>query len=196
MYYAIGLPTFLLTLVIIIRQMCGLGDYEIFPESNHYILSVLIAAFAIYPLIMLPKYFANFLDMATSYFILPEQLHQILGYRTGYDVPGLRHATFMFMPQAYLDYRNPMSSSAIVLVKAFNSDESSRKFYRLRYQLQVLDKLAMHWFYFGFTAIFLHMISYLIETSGITKAVFHLSVLGVPAVRYLGKSNLLIISLP
>ena len=189
MYYAIGLPTFLLTLVIIVRRICGLGDYEIFPESDHIILGVLIVGFAIIPLIMLPKYVGNFLDMVTNYFILPERLHEILGYRIGYDVPGVHHATFMFLPQAYQNYRNPRSSSADALVKAFNSDESSRKFYRLRFQLQVLNKLAMHWFYFVFSAVFLHMICLLIEMSGITKAVFYLYILEVPAVRYVGKCN-------
>ena len=116
MYYAIGLPTFLLTLVIIIRRICGLEDYEIFPDSDHIILGVLIVGFAIVPLIMLPKFVGNFLDMVTKYFILPERLHEILGYRTGYEVPGVYHATFMFLPQAYQNYRNLISSSAIVLV--------------------------------------------------------------------------------
>ena len=187
MYYTTGLPTFLLILVIVVRQVCGLDAYETFPEANEYILGFLIICLAITPLIILPKYVGNCLDCLTKQFILQEELHQILGYRSGYEVPGVNHATFMFLPQSYSNYRSPRSSLALVLIKAFNSDPSSRKFYRLRFQLQVLNKLSMHFFYFVFSASCLHSISFLIETSGITKAVFHLSVLQVPVVRSLGK---------
>ena len=186
MYYTGAFATFLLTLVIVIRKMSGLGDYDLFPKSNEIIMGFLIVCFCIIPTTLLPKIMARFVDRLTKYFILQEEMHQLLGYRSGYKIPGLHHASYMFLPQSYANYRNPKSSLAIMLTDAFTNQDFSRRFYRLKYQLQIWNKIFMHLFYFVSSATFLHLWGYLLEEGGVTKSVFHLRVMQVPLLRSLG----------
>jgi hypothetical protein len=187
MYYTGAFSTFLLGLVIVVRKLSGLGDYEIFPESNEIILGILIVGISIIPTTLLPKIMARFVDRFTNYFIFQEETHQLLGYRSGYKVPGIHHASYMFLPQSYSNYRNPKSSRAIMLRDAFTNQPISRRFYRVKYQLQIWNKIFMHLFYFVSSAIFLHLLSYLLKESGVTKVAFHLWFLQVPLVRVLGR---------
>ena len=174
-------------LVIVIRHTCGLQEYEVFPESNEVMLCFLIILFVITPLVILPKGVAYCVDHLTNRYIMRKDLHQLLGIQSGYEVPGIKHGSCMFLPQSFCDYRNPNSSLAIVMQNSFNSHDSSRHFYRLRFKVHTWNKIFMHFFYLSFSGVCLHLLAILFEHSGITKVVFHLWVLQVPVVTILGK---------
>ena len=67
MYYSLGLPNFIMMLIVIIRRVCGYSDEDKFiplPESNDFIMEVMIIAFALVPLVLLPNGLANLLHNA------------------------------------------------------------------------------------------------------------------------------------
>jgi len=173
-------------LVVIIRRVCGFNDDDKFiplPDSNEYIMGVMIIAFALVPLVLLPRKLAYLLDLMTSSFIMKENIQRSAGIKSGYDVPGLHHGLFMFLPQAYFNYRDPCA----VHIKCFNRNPLSRKFYRLRFKLHLWNKTFIHFASLLFGAISLHALDYLVEESALLESGTRFMVLQVPIVKRAGK---------
>ena len=185
-YYSTGFATFIMILLIVIRDVCGMQDYEVLPESNEYMIWLLIILFVIAPLILLPRWVGYYIKHLTNKFIMRTHLHQRLGIQSGYEVPGIKHGTYMFLPQSFSDYKDPNSSLAIVDQNGFNSQDSSRNFYRLRFKMHIWHKIVMHFFYLTFSGVCLHSLDILVAHSGLIKVAYPLWVLEVPLIRTLG----------
>ena len=190
MYYSLGLPNFIMILIVIIRRVCGYNDDDHFialPDSNEFILKVLIIVFALLPLIFLPKALAYLLHSKTKSFIMNEKIHRSAGIQSGYDVPGLNHGLFMFLPQSYFNYRDPRA----VHIYCFNRNPLSRKFYRLRFKLHLWNKTFVHFSSLLFGATALHALDYLTIKSAVFEAGSRFMVLRVPIVKLAGSYYLL-----
>ena len=186
MYYSMGLPNFIMMLIVIIRRVCGYSDEDKFiplPESNEFILEVLIIAFALVPLVLLPNGLAYFLHNKTNSFIMQEKVQRSAGIQSGYDVPGHRMGLYMFLPQSYFDYRDPSA----VHIKCFNQNPLSRKFYRLRFKLHLWNKTFVHFSSLALGAVCLHSLDYLIEKSSLFEPGTRFMFLRVPIVKRAGK---------
>ena len=186
MYYSLGLPNFIMMLIVIIRRVCGYSDEDKFiplPESNDFIMEVMIIAFALGPLVLLPNGLAYFLHNKTSSFIMQEKDQRSAGVQSGYDVPGHRQGLYMFLPQSYFDYRDPSA----VLIKCFTRNPLSRKFYRLRFKLHLWNKTFVHFASLAFGAVCLHTLDYLIQKSSLFEPGTRFMVLRVPIVKRAGK---------
>ena len=187
MYYSLGLPNFIMILIVIIRRVCGFNDEDKFislPDSNEFIMEIMIIAFALLPLIFLPKALAYLLHIKTNSFIMNEKIHRSAGIQSGYDVPGLHHGLFMFLPQSYFDYRDPRT----VYINSFNRNPLSRKFYRLRFKLHLWNKTFVHFSSLLFGATSLHALDYLTTKSALFEAGSRFMVLRVPIVKVAGKN--------
>ena len=188
MYYSLGLPNFIMMLIVIIRRVCGYSDEDKFiplPESNDFIMEVMIIAFALVPLVLLPNGLAYLLHSKTSSFIMQEKVQRSAGIQSGYDVPGHSQGLCMFLPQSYFDYRDPSA----VHIKCFTRNSLSRKFYRLRFKLHLWNKTFVHLASLAFGAVCLHTLDYLIEKSSLFEPGTRFMVLRVPIMKQAGKHN-------
>ena len=188
-FFALGFPFFTNFVLIIIRYLVNIDQYDNMPASHQLMIVSLVIVIVLLPLRLLPTVFAKILQHLTDTWVL-HKTHQInLRNRSGYDVPGIETALFMFLPSANNTHGHIFSkgSTANPGFFYFSKDPLSKKLYRLRFELQLFHKLTMHLFYLIGTFIFLNTIDILLLEGMVVDASYWFEVLNTKYVMALGK---------
>lgn len=187
-YFALGLPLFINILMIIIRLIVNFDEHGDMPPSDSTVIVFMVLVVVIVPLKLIPIKFAKTLNRITNDWILnvPKHLHE--KNRSGYDVPGMKKALFMFLPSASNnhDHINKKNSSGAGFFY-FSKDPLSRRLYRLRFECHLFCKVAMHTLYLALVVLMVNTIHITMEYSTLVASCYWLQILTSSSINALGK---------
>ena len=149
----------------------------------------LIIITVLLPLKLIPTVFANTLQRLTDSWVLHKTNHMNLRNRSGYNVPGIEMALFMFLPSASNTHEHIPSRGFTVNPGFFyfSKDPLSKKLYRLRFELQLFHKITMHLFYLIVTFVFTNTIDILLLEGMVVGSSYWVEVLDTKYVMGQGK---------
>ena len=146
----------------------------------------------IVPLKLIPIKFAKTLDKITNDWImnLPKHLHA--RNTSGYDVPGMKKALFMFLPSSSNSHGHiHKKSSSGAGFFYFSKDPLSRKLYQLRFECHLFCKVAMHSLYFALVVAMVNTIHITMEYSTLVASSYWLQILTSSSIHALGEAPFL-----
>ena len=194
-YHALGLPFLTNCLIIVIRYIVGFDQYGNMPNSAPFIIVILVFVTVLMPLKFVPVLTAQIINHFTEEMVLHKTLHVNVRNRSGYDVPGIHTALYMFLPSASNNYKHICSrgSTPNPGFYYFSKDPISRKLFRLRFEVQIFCKFAMHLFYLTTAFIEINLMHILLRESTAVTNSFWLQILNVPVVELLGKIHEIVV---
>eukprot|EP00092_Neocalanus_flemingeri_P011540 GFUD01012436.1.p1 GENE.GFUD01012436.1~~GFUD01012436.1.p1 ORF type:complete len:649 (-),score=97.52 GFUD01012436.1:25-1743(-) len=184
-YYSLGLPFLTNFLIVIIRYIVGFDQYDTMPSSADFIIIILVFVTVLMPLKFIPVLIAKLINHFTEEMILHKTVHMNMRNRSGYDVPGLHTALFMFLPSA-TNHHGHINKRGLTLSPGFyyfSKDPISRELFRLRFELQIFCKFAMHLFYLTASFVLVNMMHIILRQSTAVTNTFWLQILNVPVVE-------------
>ena len=191
-FFAVGIVFTVNVLIIIIRYIVIFDTYGNMPPSEEVMVVILVFLVVLTPLKLIPSLFARLIKRFTDDWILHETEHMNLRNRSGYDVPGIKIAQFMFLPSAHNSHRHitDKGSTHSPGFFYFSKDPLSKKLYRLRFELHLYHMVTMHLFYLIFTFVLINLLDIVFYESTIGYEGSWLSQLRLREARLLGRSLL------
>ena len=191
-FFAVGIVFTVNILIIIIRYIVIFDHYGNMPPSDEVMVVILVFLVVLTPLKLIPSMFARLIKRFTDKWILHETEHMNQRNRSGYDVPGIKIAQFMFLPSAHNSHSHiaDKGSTHSPGFFYFSKDPLSKKLYRLRFELHLYHMVIMHMFYFISTFVLVNLLDIVFYESTIGYEGSWLRLLQLREACLLGRSML------
>ena len=169
-FFSIGLPFFTSILLVIIRYIANLDNYDSMVDTHEVMTVILVFIVVLMPLKSIPKGFAILVEHITDKWILHHTYHLNQGNRSGYEMPGINEALFMFLPSAKNKYSqiNDRESTGCRSYNGFHyfsKDPLSKQLYHLKFEMHIFRKVIMHMFYLTASFILLNSMHLILKES-------------------------------
>ena len=193
-FYVVGVPYFTNILIIIMRFIVNFDEYDSLPDTPPFMVNILILLVVLLPLKFFSIMFARWVQHLTENWILHKShLHHInKRNRSGYDMPGINIAlfVFMFLPSANNTHKHIGSrgSTDHAGFFYFSKDPLSKKLYRLRFEVHIFCKVTMHMFYVTTSFVLINTFHIVMTESTVNSSTYWLMFLEDKWVTWLGRS--------
>ena len=164
-FYIIAFPYFTGILLVIIRNIARFDEYDPIPKPTDSMTILLYLFVVLIPLKFIPNVFDSLIKMFTDRWILHKPHHLNNKNRSGYDTSGAVHS--MFLPSASNNYDHVGDEEATVNpgFSYFSRDPTSKRLYRLKFEIHIFHKVIMHTLYLISTFCLLNTIHLVFKES-------------------------------
>jgi hypothetical protein len=146
-FYIIGLPYLTCILLVVMRYVAHFDEYDPLVEPTKEMIVILYFVIVLMPLKFVPLMFDSLVKMFTDRWILHKTYHLNNYNRSGYEISGVIHSMFLPCSVNKFDHVADIETTLNPGFSYFSHDPQSKHLYRLKFEIHVFHKVAVHVLY-------------------------------------------------